>query len=106
MLYRKREYILLNLLGQDQPVVVLVDRFLSVEIDENYQTFVQGKILPMKHDADGHPLIYGSTGYKIISNNDGTPTQEIILPVTSIARKVIVYPNPDGPQEYVVVDFQ
>ena len=106
MLYRRGECILLNLLGQDQPVVVLVDRFLSVEIEEKYQTFVQGKILPMKYDADGHPLIYGSTGYKIISNNDGSPMHEIISPVTSIARKVIAYPNPDGPQEYVVVDFQ
>ena len=60
----------------------------------------------MRSDADGHPLIDGSSGYKIISNNDGTPMQEITSPVTSIARKVIVYSNPQRPQEYVVVNFQ
>ena len=106
MLYRSGECVLLNLLGQYQPAVVLVKRFLSVEIEQKYHSFVQGKILPFKHDAEGNPLLYGSTGYKIISNNNGTPMQETISPVTSIARKAIVYPNHCEPQESIVIDFQ
>ena len=106
MLYRSGECVLLNLLGQDQPAVLVVERFLSVEIEQKHHSSVQGKVLPLKHDAEGNPFLYGSTGYKIISNNNGTPMQEIISPVTSIARKAIVYPNPCEPQESIVIDFQ
>lgn len=104
VLYRSSEYILLEL-ENDQPVMA-VDRFLSVLIDGQYQTFVEGEILLIKHDEEGNNLQFGSTGYVIVTSISNTPPQKIVFPVTCILRKVIVYPNPCNPQESVVNDFQ
>ena len=108
MVYRRGEYVLLDQVECDQPAVALVDRFLSVEIEGQHHSFVQGKLLKNKTDDDGHLLMYGSSGYSLVVNNDTTPVheQDILLPVTCILRKVIVYSNPCEPLESIVIDFQ
>lgn len=106
MLYHSGEYILLAQPGHDQPIVMLVDRFLSVEIEDQHHSFAQGKVFKMRIDEDGDSLTYQSTGFRIIQSRDTTPVQEIIAPVTSIMRKAIVCCNPYESQESIVVDFQ
>ena len=90
MVYRRGEYVLLDQVECDQPAVALVDRFLSVEIEGQHHSFVQGKLLKNKTDDDGHLLMYGSSGYSLVVNNDTTPVheQDILLPVTCILRSL------------------
>ena len=78
--------------------------FLCVEIDEQYQTFVEGQIFQVKTD-DGQPTQFESTGYLIVKK-EASP-QKIVVPVTCVLRKVILYPHRREPDhEFVVVDFQ
>lgn len=61
----------------------------------------------MKNDENGDPLIYRSTGFHIIiPDSDITSVQEIVTPMKSILRKVIVCCNPCEPQESIVIDFE
>lgn len=103
-LYRSSEYILLEL--ENDQLVAVVDRFLSVSVDEQYQTFVEGEILEIKHDEDGNSVQFGSTGYIIVLMNNALVCQKVVVPVTCILRKVIIYPNPSKHEESVVIDFQ
>ena len=102
LLYRSGECILLELENGQQ--VAIVERFLCVEIDEQYQTFVEGQIFQVKTD-DGQPTQFENTGYLIVKK-EASP-QKIVVPVTCVLRKVILYPHRHEPDhEFVVVDFQ
>lgn len=77
---------------------------MCVEIDEQYQTFVEGQIFQVKTD-DGQPTQFENTGYLIVKK-EASP-QKIVVPFTCVLRKVILYPHRHEPDhEFVVVDFQ
>ena len=102
LLYRSREHALLDVESQG-PSVVLIERFLCLEIGGEYHKFVQGQFLPSKLDESGNIVIFSETGFPILCK-DSLPKM-VIQPVTCILRKVMVVSNPFEPQESVVIDF-
>lgn len=103
LLYRKGEHVFFDTDSQE-PSLVLVERFLCLEIGEaDYHKFVQGQLLPCKHDEDGNLVTFATTGFPILCN-DSLPHM-VIKPVTHISRKAMVVPNPFEHQESVAIDF-
>ena len=45
------------------PSVVLIERFLCLEIGGEYHKFVQGQFLPSKLDESGNIVIFSETGF-------------------------------------------
>ena len=62
LLYRSREHALLDVESQG-PSVVLIERFLCLEIGGEYHKFVQGQFLPSKLDESGNIVIFSETGF-------------------------------------------
>lgn len=85
------------------PSVVLIERFLCLEIGGEYHKFVQGQFLPSKLDENGNIVIFSETGFPILCK-DSLPKM-VIQPVTCSLRKIMVVSNPFEPQESVVIDF-
>lgn len=101
LLYRTGEHVFLNM--NNVQSVVLVEKFLGLEIEGEYHKFIQGQLLPTKQDDDGKLVTFASTGFPILCH--GSLSQKIIVPASSILRKAIVFPNPSEPLESIVVDF-
>ena len=101
LLYRRGEHVFLDM--DNVPSVVLVERFLCLQIEGEHHKFIEGQFLPTKQDDDGNLVEFASTGFPILCK-DSCP-QTIIVPATTILRKAIVFPNPFEPLESVVIDF-
>ena len=101
LLYRTGEHVFLNM--NNVQSVVLVEKFLGLEIEGEYHKFIQGQLLPTKQDDNGKLVTFESTGFPILCH--GSLSQKIIVPAPSILRKAIVFPNPSEPLESIVVDF-
>lgn len=87
-----------------EPSLVLDERFLCLEIGEaDYHKFVQGQLLPCKHDKDGNLVTFATTGFPILCKY--SLSQMVIKPVRGISRKAMVVPNPFEHQEYIAIDF-
>lgn len=101
LLYRRGEHIFVDM--ENVASVVLVERFLCLQIEGEHHKFLEGQLLPCKLDDDSNPVEFTSSGFPILCK-DSCP-QKIILPATSILRKALVFPNPFDDLEMVVVDF-
>lgn len=54
------------------PSVVLIERFLCLEIGGEYHKFVQGQFLPSKLDENGNIVIFSETGFPILCKDYST----------------------------------
>lgn len=101
MLYRAREHVLLD---DSHPSVVRLEKFFSVSIDGKYQKFVQVELYPMCLDDDGEVMIDPHSGYNMVTTST---TTSHIFKVTSISRKVMLYPfnMPNNPDVAIVIDY-
>ncbi|XP_015775669.1 PREDICTED: uncharacterized protein LOC107353796 [Acropora digitifera] len=101
LLYRRGEHIFVDM--ENVASVVLVERFLCLQIEGEHHKFLEGQLLPYKLDDDCNPVEFTSSGFPILCK-DSCP-QKNILPATSILRKALVFHNPFDDLEMVVVDF-
>lgn len=87
LLYRTGEHVFLNM--NNVQSVVLVEKFLGLEIEGEYHKFIQGQLLPTKQDDDGKLVTFASTGFPILCH--GSLSQKIIVLAPSILRKALSF---------------
>ena len=88
----------------DQEIVVRVDTFLCVVVDNSFHSLLRGSLFPKMKDADGSPKIYPYNFGKLVVPS----VQQRLVPTEKITRKVILYPDPenlDNPNHFIVIDF-
>lgn len=101
LLYRVGEQVILG--DGDHDSVAKVDKFLCVNIDGKYQTFVQVQLYTNLMD-DEQQIIDPYSGYYVVTT--AAPIQ-MIFKVSSLSRKVMLFPFnlPNNPDAMIVIDY-
>ena len=103
MLYRKGENLLIEHDGTEMVCKCLQVLCVSIGLDKQFHTFIECAKYTSLEGPDGSVITDLSTGYGIVA----LPTaSSVVVPVTAILRKVILYPRVDDPQSCTVIDFQ
>ena len=104
MLYQKGENLLISHNGTAEMMCKCL-QFLCVSIgqDKQFHTFLECVKYNSLEDPDGSVITDLSTGYGIVTL---PPASSVIVPVTAILRKFILYPRVDDLQSCTVIDFQ
>ena len=103
MLYQKGENVLIEHDGAEIVCKCLQFFCVSTGHDKQFHTFIECAKYNFLECPDGSPETDLSTGNRIVSL---PAASSVIVPVTAIMRKVILYPRVDDPQLCTVIDFQ
>ena len=100
--YRISEYVLSATdTDQELPLVgCIISIFAGAVLpSRTYKTFVKLEVYPYKLSDQGEPEYFYSGNELVLPS-----AQHIIIPTSKLLRKVILYPNPQVPSTFVLVD--
>ena len=103
MLYRKGENLLIKHNGTEMVCKCLQFLCVSIGQDKQFHTFIECEKYNSLEGPDGSVMTDLSTGYGIVAL---PAASRVIVPVSDILRKVILYPRADDQQSCTVIDFQ
>lgn len=103
MLYRKGENLLIEHNGIEMVCKCLQFLCISIGQDKQFHTFIECEKYNSLEDPDGSVIMKESTGYGIVPLPHAS---RLVVPVSSILRKVILYRRFGNPQSCTIIDFQ